>query len=436
MSLFIDNTGDYSQAFSDMFAISSQDGSFGTSPVTGDPTVEQVVYTPGSGASATAQRLGALAATPAATPIVVTALPGGIDPYSLLDVTGNGFTYTLAGVIRVVYDFAQCNHAGIFVFDVGGNHISLPNVPLLYHELSHAFRAANGTTEPNDEIPAETDENVMRAALGLCLRDVNNHGGGCGSGDNCGGTSNGCFIVSATTGSPDSIENIRLKLLRDQVVRATTLGSRLLDEIYRDYYRFSPRIADDLNRDAVLRNQVLVAGVRPLLAWYALAGVLALDRHDAHAVRHAAQTVLDACSGQEPSPASTVDLIDALRCGRPLPADAPAPFGYLATRLQEAPHLPFAQWAIFDPLIRAWTCVAIGQDVVAQAEQWLALAPLERLPAPQLDETTEAELAAVAAGPLAAPALRHEMGARLYSAWPQLGDALRRSDYINQRETP
>ena len=248
MSVFLDQSGSSADAFADCLTISRGDGNLGDLPVTGDTTIIQLTYDGSAPALPTAARLHALVhsnfgGTTVIDSIIVTALSGGIDPYSMSDVTGNGFTYTDSSggstVIRVVYDYNNCNGSGIFVFDTSGNQISLARPPLLYHELSHAFRAATGSNLPNDEPPAETDENVMRSALGYCLRDVNNHGGGCGHGDDCSGPptpdNGGCFIVSAVTGSPRSAEVTGLRALRDRVASASSLGSQLIDAIYSDY---------------------------------------------------------------------------------------------------------------------------------------------------------------------------------------------------------
>jgi len=192
MTLFLDQSGDSSTALKNLHTISWKDGGLGTQAIPTDPTVLLVTYTETTGQPATADRLDTLVNTNWADPIVITALNGGIDPYSGLDVTGNGFTYidrtSGTDIIRVVYDIGQCEGRGIATFDTAGNAITTPNPVILYHELSHAFRAATGTNQPNDEPPAETDENVMRTELGLCLRDVNNHAGQCGPGNDCGGS--------------------------------------------------------------------------------------------------------------------------------------------------------------------------------------------------------------------------------------------------------
>jgi hypothetical protein len=431
MTLFIDRAGDEDVVFGDLFTVSGQDGGLGEDNIA-DPTVLQVAYAETAGKPATADRLSTLVNTNLGKPIVITALPGGIDPHSGLDVTGNGFTYIdssgTSPVVRVVYDDAQCNAAGIFTFDTGGNQITTPSPVILYHELSHAFRAAPNppTTLPNDEPPAETDENVMRGELGLCQRDINNHNGGCGAGSDCGGsTGNGCFIASAVTGSPDSAEVIRLNQLRDRVVRATHLGARLMDAIYREYYRFSPRIAIELRHDDAAREGVLALAVHPLIAWYSLAEAIALAPENTGA---ATREVLDSCPDNIDA-AMVAAAMAAIRAGEVIPAGAPPILSYLAARARNVARLPFACWAILDPLARIWTSVAHDLDAEDEARLWLASAPLEALSPPDHD-LLDIELALLAAGPLSRPGDRREMGGRLVVAWPEARQQLSRHDFL------
>ena len=155
-----------------------------------------------------------------------------------MDVTGNGFTYVdstsstfAGGVVRVVYDLNQCNFAGIVAFDITGKRITTPIRSFSTTScrmLSVQLRMLR--TPSTTKSRAEKDENVMRSELGLCLRDVNNHGGDCGPpADDCGGSDGDpgvdCFIVTATTGSPASVEVNRLRQLRDRVVAASGLSA-------------------------------------------------------------------------------------------------------------------------------------------------------------------------------------------------------------------
>jgi hypothetical protein len=382
--------------------------------------------------------------------IVVTALNGGNDPHGSGDVTGNGVTYLdstgSSPVIRIVYDVSQCCGSGIFLFDTGGNRISDPNPVIVYHELSHAFRAVTRTNLPDDEVPAETDENVLRAQLGLCLRDVTNHDGGCGGGDDCGGSAGnsdggppsggcadpgggGCFIVSATTGSATSVEVTRLRHLRDRVAAASTLGAQLIEEIYREYYQFSPGIAANLERDVVARKAVLWGLVRPLLAWYSLAGAVALDRMDETAVRQAAQDVINACP-RYLGGSSIAALLEIIRSNKSLPPHAPQLLVDVAPRLQEAARLRFASWAILDPLIRVWKPARSNSDVIDEVSQWLATAPLEALTPPSDSESMEVEFSGLAGLFDFRPAARLQLGIRLAAAWPDAGTTLERHGFF------
>src|SRR5262249_50104301 len=144
-------------------------------------------------------------------------------------------------VIHVVYDTSQDGGKGIAAFDKSGNAIQTPNAVILYHELSHAFHnAINQQPFPQTDCPgdmtdepaAEIDENVMRTELGLCLRDVCNHGAEAGFGKACGGSAtpggpplvdgsappqnDGCFIVTAVAGSSQAYEIQRLRAIRER----------------------------------------------------------------------------------------------------------------------------------------------------------------------------------------------------------------------------
>jgi hypothetical protein len=221
---------------------------------------------------------------------------------------------------------------------------------------------------------------------------------------------------------------MRLAMVRDRFVGTTQLGRALLDAIYCDYYSFSPPIADELAGDAELREQVLRTCVRPLLAWYGLTEVLALNPGERRAAERAAEAVLSACQANT-DPATTLTLLEATLGGNSVPDDAPELFGYLASRLRGAVALPYAAWAIFTPLVLAWTCAATGADVIDQASTWLGEAPLERLPPPAVDERLDVEFRLLAQGPFEARPLREKVGARMLAAWPHLAEDLRRHGF-------
>lgn len=118
-------------------------------------------------------------------PIILTGLSSDSeDPTAPTNViAGNGVTFEAGGVIHVAYDVGQCRGTGIFTIGQDNRAIPTPNAVILYHELAHALRFAQGKhsdSEAEEERAAEEQENQMRLKLGLPLRDVSNHFGGCG----------------------------------------------------------------------------------------------------------------------------------------------------------------------------------------------------------------------------------------------------------------
>lgn len=447
MSVFLDQgTGLSANAFSDCLTISRGDGNLGDLPVAGDTSVLELTYDGAAPSPPTAARLHAcvhnnFGGTIVVQNIVITAMNGGIDPVSGIDVTGNGVTYvdpnSGSPVIRIVYDVNNCNGNGIFVFDVSNNEISMPRPPLLYHELSHAFRGATDSNLPNDEPPAETDENVMRAELGYCLRDINNHDGGCGHGDDCSGPptpdGSGCFIVSATTGSSRSAEVESLRRLRDRVAAASGLGSQLIDTIYGEYYRFSPAIAAELEQATMARQAVLWVIVRPLLAWYTLAGTLAFDHADRDAVKRATRDLIGACP-RFLGRASIARLLETIRNGEPVPATAPALLREFAPQVEAAARMPFASWAILDALVHAWRS-STHQDAVDAVAQWLGSAPIDKLPTPAHADLFDLEMRALARFFDFQPSARRVLGERLARVRPDAIKALTRHGFASKGDS-
>jgi len=271
---------------------------------------------------------------------------------------------------------------------------------------------------------------VLRSILSLCLRDVNNHDGGCGAGSTCGGSSTGggCFIVSATTGSAASVEVMHLRQLRDQVSDASKLAGQLIESIYQEYYQFSPEIAANLQDDTAARNAVLGIVVRPLLAWYTLAGVMALKPHDDEAVSQSLREVTQACPAYLGG-SLIATLLEKIRSGERLPLLTPRLLRDFAPRLQQVAQLRFASWAILDPLIRVWRSAAAG-DLVAAVSEWLATAPLEALAPLSCPELLETDLSSLASFFDFQPQARQQLGARLAVAWPEATAALERHGFF------
>jgi hypothetical protein len=242
---------------------------------------------------------------------------------------------------------------------------------------------------------------------------------------------NGCFIVSAATGSSESVEIIRMRTLRDRIAAVSRLADGLIDLIYADYYTFSPEIAAELNEDRASRNAVLLVIVRPLFAWYTLAGLLALERADAKTLNRASQDVLKACPrylGRR----SIASLLEKIQAGGALPANYRARLGDFAPRIRRAARLRFASWAILAPLARAWRSSADGLDLVEEVGQWLASAPLDALSPPNDPGLLDAELRVLANFLHFAPKARRQLGERLAAAWPDAASGLQRAGFLSQ----
>lgn len=484
MSIYADNTA--ADPESDFYDISWCDGQLdpvatGTTihTSTGDYTASQVLYpavSPGSNV-ASAQRLHELAVTSTGLhwdfPIIVFPVDGnhdGTNPFTGTDITGNGETFLDTGVtpnvITVAYDVSQAKGAGIYAFDTGGNPISFPNCVLLYHELSHAYhlalnnspfvpgQACTPAQNATDEPQAEADENVLRNQLGLCLRNVCDHGigpppsqtpdfcggvsrppcagapsGGGGGSHGGGGGGGGCFIVSAATGSPDSAEVRRLQQIRAHVGAISALSGQVISEILREYYRFSPEIAANLEKDEATRRAVLTIVVRPIVAWYTLVSNLGLEPADRDAVSQAAQELLDACP-RYLGESRVAPVLKAIWSGGPVPEDAPQQLLALLPKIRQASRLRFVSWAVLDALVRAWTLTTRHVDVLAEVAEWLASAPVEMVVPPDDPQRLDAELGALAVFFDFQPRARQQLGARLAEAWPEAVDALKRHAFI------
>jgi hypothetical protein len=397
MSLFVDRSAgvDSGSVTTDLFTISWNDGNLGQgadTTITGvlggitSIPVAPVTYTPAvTTGMATADRLFEVVNKKAADglhwafPIVITPLPGGIDPYSGEDITGNGLTYVDTGptpnVIHIAYDTSQANGQGLALFDKDGNAIQTPNAVILYHEMSHAFHEAiNQIPFPQSDCPgntsdepaAEIDENVLRTQLGLCLRDVCNHNGETGFGKACGGRATpdgpplvdgnappedtGCFIVTAATGSPQATEIIRLRAMRDRLAARSAIARDLIAAVYDEYWRFSPQIALAVAATPAARAAVRQFVVGPLFAWFELAEALALDGD----VERALGGVAAACPA-ELAPQTALVLNLAAAGGSPPPG-----LEALSGALRQAAARPLAAWALLRPLLEVWACAAQG----------------------------------------------------------------------------
>ncbi|MFA5924599.1 MAG: hypothetical protein WC856_25485 [Methylococcaceae bacterium] len=248
----------------------------------------------------------------------------------------------------------------------------------------------------------------------------------------CNGTGGtDCFIVTATTGSSESVEVNRMRQLRERVSAVSRLGAQLIDVIYGEYKQFSPGIAAELVQDTTAREAVLQIVVRPLFAWYTLAGTLAFDQADQKAIGQAKQDVLNACP-QHSGGMTIITLLEAIRAGKELPEYTPQILLDLVPRIA---HLRFASWAILDPLIRVWRSITDDLNVTDEVAQWLASAPLEALSLPNDPEILDEELGMLASFFEFNPIVRPQLGERLLTAWPDTAVALEHAGFLSQAPT-
>lgn len=422
----------------DLFVITSQD--FGLGEVeTKVPGIMELTYAESTG-TPPAELLNELVNDPQQNLLydtVISALPSDYDPYQLLQVVV-GETYfepTNGGqVIRVVYDASECNGAGMWCVGQGGppSYIAASRAIVLFHELAHAIAAATNGVGCTEKEAIEA-ENVLRAELHLPLRDELDDAAGCdpppsGPPQPPGKSDGDCLIVTATAQKRDAGEVLRLKHVRDRLVRASYLAAQLHDAVYRDYYQFSPRIAAELHRDSGLREDTLHLVVRPLISWFVLAEALALAPGDAGAARLAAERAHRCCKDGVDAAAMAAGLT-AIQAGRAPPPGGPPVLRYLATQAPEVAELRFASWAFLEPLVSIWVAASSNWDPCAQVRAWLAAAPLEALDAPAA-EALDAELFLLASGPVSRSSERHELGRRLLSAWPDARAALMRHGFV------
>lgn len=214
-----------------------------------------------------------------------------------------------------------------------------------------------------------------------CLTVSAATGGGSGTGTGNTGGGIKCFIVTAASGSEESPEVAGMRVLREAVAARAPLAGALIDAIYREYWQFSPGVADQIRTSDAARLSVMTLVVKPLFAWFQLAGQLALAPADREAAARAERALRAACP-RYLGPARVANYLRQLRDDSAVPASMPALVAQLAPGLNQALGLPLVRWAVLDPLLRAWQCAADGREGRGEVARWLAAAPLDTLPAP------------------------------------------------------
>ena len=234
--------------------------SFGDSPDALDSAYSIVQYDPGpqdltSNAGKVRQRLKDMVDEGDNNRIV------GVDGHTIWsDGTTVETTPAFALGDTLFYDTSNSNGAGRWIIGINGNQECTNPTVILFHELAHSFHNHGLGSVADEEREAIEDENWLREALGLVPRDPERLDGGVGCPDDgC------CIVASVACGSPYAADVNRLRRLRDDVLRGSTLGARFFDALFREYYAFSVEIARILVRDAAARGQVEQWLVRPLV---------------------------------------------------------------------------------------------------------------------------------------------------------------------------
>jgi hypothetical protein len=94
-----------------------------------------------------------------------------------------------------------------------------------------------------------------------------------------------CFIVSAASGSATSKEVEALQQIRNQLLRPNRIGHLIERRIYSAYMRFSPAVAQAIERSAELRWLILEIIVRPFIVFLDLTKGYAFETQDRRQLR-------------------------------------------------------------------------------------------------------------------------------------------------------
>lgn len=397
------------RAFANIVEISNMDGGIGQDPPVGD--LIPVIYAQ-TVLGTCPNRLNTLVNTD------FTGVPGNVDiiiiatdsSFTLSDgrmlTNYGGLTFPLGnaenptGSVVVLYDTSQAGGGGYCLKGQvsGANDLQTPNSVILYHELSHAFRAATSSsldrTPPSacgaspEEMAAEVDENDMRDQLagGAGLhRDVTDH-----CGDVCpgGSTANCCIVASIATGSPYSAEVNALRQVRDRFLRRSNVGYDFFDKLHSDYYDFSPEVCRMMAVSDDLLHLIEVYFVKSLTLCLNLLHDYTVGGCDPQELGERFENSLEANPDLVSLGAKEVrqalHLLNRLQGGA-VPANLP--MRELETLLRErAGASPYVRWALMDTMetylnALAWrldgaSAAEIGNRLARSFDEWAARLPL------------------------------------------------------------
>ena len=366
-------------------------------------------------------------------------------------VNGAGTGANPGSTINITYDVTGCGGSGYCVYDTGGNSIADPTDVVLFHELAHAFHWANNDFDTaNPEPQAENDENLLRTAEGIPLRDPNSHYGGCGT---CPHIKTGCFIVSAAFGSPHSPQVDEFRGLRDRLLRQSTLGDEFFNCLFNEYFEFSPDVAQDMDASLPLRTAVAALVVEPLMSFLNL-----LERYlrgawqDSAFTEEIARSLDNSCArlheidgGNWGVGVISKRFTELLREGDDFraagekqikaediaPDDGPQVLDYLAHAIGESGNSRvYVSWALVTPLFLYWRALAdcridgrarASRALLEGIEDWLDDLPIPSQLPYSAPEVAYQDLALLKETFFAMPAFRHRFGRRLLA---ELGSSL------------
>ncbi|WP_429884787.1 CFI-box-CTERM domain-containing protein [Geoalkalibacter halelectricus] len=291
----------------------------------------------------------------------------------------------------VFYDTSNSNGAGRWIIGINGingNRECTNPAVILFHELAHAFHNHGPGDPVTEEQEAIADENWLREALGLVPRDPDRREGGAGCpGGDC------CIVATVACGSPYAPSVNRLRRLRDDVLRHSTLGARFFDELFREYYAFSVEIARILVRDAQARAQVEQWLVRPLVGILEVMKGYRLAPHDVKGLGGNLLALLRENPAATPEQArAACHLLEALAAGGA--ADEVADDNEATRRIRALlaswlPRSPHVIWGILGPLrIHGAASLRFADNTDAEAagrwlteriDAWLRTLPLHTL---------------------------------------------------------
>jgi hypothetical protein len=340
--------------------------------------------------------------------------------------------------IRVYYDTTECAGLGTFVVDAQGKPITNPTHVTLFHELAHAKHLVDKTFASDldtEERLTRIEENQYRQSFSMLLRSVSDGSGGCrtttqkpfGSDDTAKGVFR-CFIVTAASGSQRSLQVKRLQQFRDTYLRRTAFGIAFFNELFAEYYQFSPAISVEMVNSQPLCSVISTIIVEPFLDFLSiLESYLTLGLYSehfiervkqvlAHGIRRLTEEMLDDEQVRQiyltisnlnlaPSTWEGNRLLDP-----PLPPPIPTALNTLEYLVQavraHTPATEYTGWALVEPLRIQWFAIKqlqrtninwkdVSQYYAGAIGAWISNMPIPEIFASLSDRTVCEDLAAL-----------------------------------------